>query len=709
MFKRSGLVASGVLIAAYMPYSALAEEVSEAAALEDVEVVGKLGHYSATKTDTPIMETARSVSVIDEQAMKDKGAMSVSDALMYTAGVTGQTYGFATRVDSYTIRGLDATQYQDSLQSLFGHYNNARPHIYTLEQLEVLKGPASVLYGQGTPGGLVNLVTKRPETETKREVVVEAGSFNHKQIAADLTGAMDDKGEWLYRIVAVAEDGETQVDYVDEKTLVLAPSISWRPSLDTEITALVNHTHTESDTAAQFLPIEGTLYTARNGKDIGSETYTGEPGFNHYDTESTSFTLLANHQFNDIWSIEATGRYAEGEADYAQAWSSFLPDVPGVIDNRYILSPGGSLYKDGTVPRTFYTSDSESEQSAADVRAHADFITGIVGHKFMIGAQYQKVKTSSNNTYAGTLGLNPLNPYASDESYWINVFDPVYGAYPSAAELAPYAYSQKSETDSTGIYISDQIDINQWIVNAGVRYDETKTGSQKDDAVSASAGLMYQFEAGVSPYASYAESFEPVIGTDLITGNALKPREAEQYEVGIKYQPVGTQALVTLAYFDIEITNLDNPNSLPSAGSQQEGESSVTGVELEAIVPVGDFTVETYLTKLDTEDPNGYRIAATPEVQASAWVSYRPLDFAQGLKLGLGVRYNGESWDGMDTIKTPSNTVGDLLLGYETGRWDVSLNANNFTDKEYVSTCLARGDCFYGQRRTITTRLAMKF
>ncbi len=734
MFKRSGLIISSVIIAGCLPNLLQAEEIDNGTLpkttkaseqnTEEVVVVGELGHYSATKTDTPIMETARSVSVINQQSILDKGALSLSDALMYSAGVTGQPFGFATRVDSYKIRGLDASQYQDSLQSLFGNYNNTRPHIYTLEQVEVLKGPASVLYGQGTPGGLVNIVSKRPQAETQGELVIEAGNFDHKQIAGDFTGAIDDENQWLYRLVAVTKDSGTQVDYVDEKTTVLAPSLSWRVSEDTEITALINHTDTESDTAAQFLPIEGTLYTARNGKKIGSESYTGDPGFNKFDTKSTSFTLLANHQFNDIWSLEATARHSRGEADYAQAWTSFL-DAEGT---RYLPNPliTTELYKDGLTPRTFYIAESESKQSAADVRTHANFMTGTVNHKLMIGVQHQVIETKENSAYARVLGANLLNPYGapfgpSDEKYYFSVFNPTYGTYPTEHEVFSSVdpTTTKTKTKSTGIYINDQISIKQWIVNAGVRFDKTKTDSEsitgtniiiedpKDEAVSLSAGAMYQFNNGISPYASYAESFEPVIDTDDITKKAKKPKEGKQLEAGIKYQPSGTQAFATIAYFDIDITNLDDPSTVLS--SQQEGESTITGLELETIIPVGDFTIEAYLTKLNTKSPSGSRLASVPEKQASSWVSYRPSGFINGLKLGLGVRYNSESWGGADKIKTPSNTVGDLMAGYETESWDFSLNVNNFTDKEYVSTCLSRGDCFYAKRRTAVARMAVKF
>ncbi|MBL4672148.1 MAG: TonB-dependent receptor plug domain-containing protein, partial [Arenicella sp.] len=126
--------------------------------LEEIKVVGELSLYSATKSDTPILETARSISVETADSLVDIGALELADAYTYSSGVTGEVFGFATRGDWVRVRGLDVPQYQDSLQSLFGNYNNTRSEVYTLEQVEILKGPVSVLFGQGSPGGIVNLV-----------------------------------------------------------------------------------------------------------------------------------------------------------------------------------------------------------------------------------------------------------------------------------------------------------------------------------------------------------------------------------------------------------------------------------------------------------------------------------------------------------------------------------------------------------------------
>lgn len=677
---------------------------------EEVVVEGRLTRYSATKSDTPILETARSVSIEDRAQLLEKGALNLADAFVYSAGVTGESYGFATRGDWAFVRGLEVPEYRDSLQALFGYYNNTRPDIYTIEQVEILKGPASVLYGQGSPGGIVNVVSKTPQPEAARELVVERGNYDRTEIAGDITGAIDGDGKWLYRLIGVYRDTGTQVDHVDERARVLAPSLAWRPNDTTNVTLLGSFQRTDSDTGAQFLPIAGTLYPAQNGRTIEPETYLGEPAFNRYDTEKDSLTLLADHRFNAAWSVEATARVTDGEADYRQAWPAFIGG------DRYVRNPDGSLYEGGTVPRTFYDSAAVSDQQALDIRARADFTTGDVTHEVLLGTHYQDVTTDNDSAYAFALGYDSATgrPDAGlGDTYWINVFDPQYGSVPPRSTMdAFFTDSPSARTIDTGVYVSDQIGIGDWLVTVGLRRDdvETDTGTvlQRDDALSTSLGVLYRFDNGLSPYASFAESFDPVVGTDEITGEAFEPQRGEQYEVGLKYQPGRRDTYVTAAYFDTDQSNLDNPNALVNAPSQQEGVAHIEGMEVEGVFSFGGFRIEGNVSRVETESPNGYRLAAVPERQASAWLRYAP-SALDGFVAGLGLRYVGESYDGVDALETPAYTLADVMLGYRSRRWDFRINVRNAADREYQAACLARADCFPGEKRTVVGRVAFHF
>ncbi len=310
--------------------------------------------------------------------------------------------------------------------------------------------------------------------------------------------------------------------------------------------------------------------------------------------------------------------------------------------------------------------------------------------------------------YAYALGKDTLN-----ETYWVNVFNPQYGKIPTQAELAPYARASNSKTISTGVYATEQLSYENLLVNVGIRYDHisSKTLTEKkqtDSAVSLSAGAMYQLDFGLSPYVSYADSFEAVVGVDQKTGKALKPKESQQLEAGLKYQPEGHQGYLTASYFNIKQKNLNNPNGI-AGSNMQIGEGKIYGYELEGYLPISDFAINATAAMIDSEDQNGYQLASVPKYSATTWISYKPTNFLAGFKTGFGARFNGASQNGTDTLKTPSYTLMDAMVGYENDRVDVALNVNNLTDKTYVSTCLARGDCYYGTARTAVLRVAAKF
>ena len=701
-------IALGAVLAAAPGAAALAQTAAEAE-IEEVFVTAGLSPFGALKTDTPIMALARSISIETQRDLLDKGALNLADAYVYSAGVAGERYGFATRGDWVAVRGLQVPEYRDSLQALFGSYNNTRPDIYTLEQVEILKGPASVLYGQGSPGGIVNVVSKLAGPGVDSELIAEFGNFKRYQLAADVNFALTD--ELYVRLLGVYRDTDTQVDPVFEKAITFAPSLTWTPGERTTLTLLANIQETDSDTGAQFHPVAGTLTPAPNGAKIPFDAYTGEPGFNAYDTQSESLTLLFEQQWGAIWSIESTARWTEGSSDYRQAWVAFTGG------DRYVYHPDGTLYRGGLAPRSFYAADGRSEQRAIDTRARARFSTGPVDHHVMLGLQYQDVETDRNVAYLYALGFDRATrgpDRVFGDRFWINSANPRPTGFPSRATVAAARVDNPAATTSDlGIYLNNHLSIERWRLALGLRRDAVSTDNgrskQDDQASSFGAGILYESDLGLSPYVSYAESFEPVVGVDNITGAALKPEQGEQLEYGIKYASQNGRLFVTLAAFDIEIGNLSNPNALPNANSQQEGVSKLDGVELETRLRLGDVSLELNASRIDTRDPNGRRFASVPERQASAWLSWRPQGVLQGLRGGVGVRYTGRSFDGADTLATPSYTLGDLMLGYTLRHWDLTLNVRNAADKTYLTTCLARGDCFVGERRSVVGRVVYRF
>lgn len=674
--------------------------------IETVTVIAKQSRFSATKSDTPITEAARSISVETAAMMADKGALNLSQAATYMAGVTGETYGFATRGDWVRSRGLDIPRYRDSIQELFGSYNSTRAEVFTMEQVEVLKGPASVLYGQGSPGGLVNYVSKTPQAEAAGHLAVEFGNYERKQVEADFTGALTDSGEWLYRVVALARDSDTQVEYVDDNTRVLMPSLTYAPASGASYTLIGMMQDTDSDTASQFIPIVGTLEPLANGQYIDQDVYVGEPGFNRYNTQANQLTFLMNQPLTEALSLEGTLLWREGEADYHQAWAAFT----GAGNSRYLNDiVGAPVATATTVPRSFYQADNTFDQRAVDLRLRGDFDTASLNHEVMLGVQYQAVNTDNNTAYYYGGGA-----LAGDFSLALDLANPVYGNQPDQSVMdALYVDNPEQQVKDWGVYLNDHISIGNWRVTLGVRQDEVSNevgaSDQSDRATSFGTGVLYHFDNGFAPYVSYAESFEPVIGVDS-NGDQLKPEEGRQYEAGVKYEPESVPALITLAYFDIEISNLPNPNSLPATAGQQQGISTLKGLELEAKARLGAFYVQAALSSMDAEDPNGFALPATAESQASLWLDYQP-ERVSGLKVGGGVRYVGASVSENATLRyeTPSYTLFDAMLGYQMDHWAFSLNARNLTDEQYLTSCLTRGDCFPGMRRTLVAKASYNF
>lgn len=697
------------------------ESTDEERRMETVQVLGQTNTFGATKSEIPIFETPRSLTIISEEEFLERGALSLSNTLSYTAGVTGEAFGFATRGDFTSIRGLDAPEYQDNLQVLFGFYNNARADIYTLEQVEVLKGPASVLYGQAAPGGILSTISKVAGAENlDNEIVLTAGSFDRYQAGVDLGLDLSGNGTWTARLVGLVRDSGTQVDFVDDNAIVLAPSITYENNR-ARVTALLNYTDRESDTSAQFLPLAATacgtgdvtisepnVCAGQSGQEVDVSTYVGDPNFNRYDTQATTFSLFGTYQINEVLNFEGTARYRDNEAEYDQTWISFLGD-----GNPRILPDGTAI------GRSWNSAPAGSTQFAFDARLRAKFTTGPIRHELLGGVNYQDVETFENRAFL----------YAQPTSF--NIFNPVYDGseIPDAAQFDAVRGRSETETVATDFYVTDQMSIGDLIVNAGVRFSSVESedleNDQSDEEVPITLGALYKTDFGLNPYISYAESFRATVGTDVVTGGPLKPRKGEQIEVGLKYQLPDDRSYITVAYFDLEEDNLVD---FVAGGQTQPGLRIETqGFEIEALLNFGDFAVDFDFRSLDAEDVDADGVGTTrpslPENAGSIWASWEPSGGQlSGFRFGAGARYASENESNgtaflaaNDFAPTPNRvvtdgyTVLDALIGYSFDQVDVTLNVRNLTDEDFYATCLSRGDCFPGETRTITARAAYRF
>lgn len=636
---------------------------------------------TATKTDTPLAETPQAVTVITRDQIVDQGATNLQDALTYAAGVRSDAYGLDARTDSIRVRGAYPDVFLDGLRQAYGYYTSTtRTEPYMLERLEVLRGPSGMLFGSGTAAGIVNMVSKRPLQETQREVGVQLGSWNRRQLQADLTGPLSADGQWSYRLIAVAREADTQVDFVPDDRRLIAPSLTWRPSATTSLTLQGLYQKDKSGTTSQFFPWEGTILPNPNGR-LPTSRFIGEPG-DYYDSERKTFGWLFEHKFNDTFTFRQNFRHARNENDNSYHYGDFF-SIPG----GWGLDP---IFKRrlGRVLDSYLT---RNRIDTLDNHLESHFETGAFKHTLLAGADYSRQRE---------------NVWGASTYSDIDAYAPLYGFRQEPERVALPRTRQRA----TGVYLQDQIKLGNWNFIAGLRHDRVVSGTEGSEDARASAttkrlGVLYAFPSGWSPYVSYAESFTP---QSPRMGNVFTPLRGEQWEVGVKYEPAGRSLAFSAAAYDLREKNqISQP--LPNV-YQQLGQTKTRGVELEArgsITPNLDVTAHYNYTDLDEQ------LEGLPRHQAAVWAKYRfAIAGVPGFSAGAGVRHMGAFRDvsfGGYGPRIPSVTLLDLVLAYETASWRYALNINNATDKEYFSTCLSRGDCWWGTRRNIVASATYRF
>jgi iron complex outermembrane receptor protein len=650
---------------------------------------------AGTKTDTSILETPQSISVVTRAQMEAQNAQSVTEVLRYVPGVAVETYGVDPKgFDWVMMRGFNAqatSDYKDGLRQAATGYTLFRSEPYALERVEVLRGPSSVLYGQGDAGGLINRVSKLPSATPQYETELEYGSFQRKQAAVDLTGPANESGTLLYRLVGVARDSNTQFTYpngdrISDDRLFAAPSLTWAPSAATRFTLQTEFLHDRSGGTIGTVTVNGKPTDLRNG----------DPGFNRYDQKQKTIGYLFEHRFNDTVQVRQNLRYGR---------------VDALLDNVLVvgLDPAG-------LTRSARRFDESMTALALDNQVQFDLRTGPLSHTLLTGLDFNR----SSADVSRTMGPAPsLNPY-----------DPVYGVDVPTPSTPLANYLER--THQTGLYLQDQIRFaERWVVTLGGRYDwysqKTENRLLNDDTdqdgtrFSGRAGLNYVMPNGVAPYVSYAQSFLPNTGVSApANGSApFAPSRARQWEAGVKYQPPGSDSLYTVAVFDIKKSNVLT-NDLFNPGFQvASGEVQSRGVEVEGKLSLADgwdFTGSyTYVNAEITRANNatqGNRPALVPEHTASGWLNYTVRRSAlAGLSLGVGARYVGSTYgDNDNTLKIAAHTLIDAGVSYAVDKHlTLSVNATNLFDKEYLATCSDLTDCYPGSRRSVIGRVKYRF
>jgi iron complex outermembrane receptor protein len=649
---------------------------------------------SATRTDTPLLEIPQSITVITSDLIRDQASPNLQEALRYAPGVRNELYGIDNRGDWVSLRGSEeSTIFLDGMRlPLTGWYGVVRIEPYAYERIDVLRGPSSIIAGANDPGGVVNLVSKRPTADAVREIGVQLGNYDLRQVNFDFGGPLNEAGTLLYRLTAVGKESDTQVDYADEERALLAPSLTWQFTDDASLTAYGEYQYDRSKNTNAFLGLEGTLYPAPNGP-IPRDLFIGEPDWDTYGGDRYRFGYALDVAFNDSWQLRHNLRYddVDGrmESLYAAWWAGFL-DANGDPD------PNGQY-----LGRPWYVYDDASQVTTGDVLVQGKLRTGGIEHTMLFGMDGLLHDSSQTS--------------ASGDATPLNVYSPVYGTFgrPSITTETP----DRNEIRRVGILAQDQMKVAERLsVRVGVRRDMVRNSviggdTEKDWATSTNLGVVYEVIPGLAPYASYSESFNPVSGVDG-NGRGYEPKQAEQIEAGVKWESQSLPLQATLAYYTLEEKNrLANDPNNPLGPSVQIGEAKIRGAELEARSELdawsilGSYTytrVRASAAAFGGDLDENEQLEGIPEQQASLWVVH---DFTnvglEGFRFGGGARYVGRIGDGTGDVFVPSVTLWDAMASYDMGAWRFALNANNLTDKDYIATCLARGDCWFGQRRRV--------
>ena len=678
--------------------------VTVTAAVEQETPTSRVNGYvarrsaTATKTDTLLIESPQSVSVITSDEIGDRKAESLDEVLRYTAGVTPNMKSWA--VDEFSLlRGFSLGTAGIFLDGLLtsGRAYAAPIEPYGLERLEVLRGPASVLYGQSPPGGMVNAVSKRPTPDVLREIGVEFGSYNRKQVKVDLGGPLDSQGVWTYRLTMLGRDANTRLDHDKDNRLYIAPALTWQPNADTKLTLLARYQKDNQQYAWQNqLQNPGALGQVDPSVSVGGHD-------NRWKRHNKMLGYEFEHRFDDVWSVQQNLRYSE----FDRSETNIFP--------RALESDGRSL------TRRFSPRETHWRGWLADTRLQARLQTGPVEHKVLVGMDYARSRTLNEYLYQ-TPNIAPIDLFAPD-----------YSQRPQVVAAADPEVNKLPATQ-IGWYVQDQLKWQRLVVTAGLRHDRsdasgtisrpasgtsTRAYDQSSSATTGRLGAVYLFDSGWAPYVSYSTSFTPEVGRS-VTGDTLKPSKGRQVEAGVRYQPAGSNASYTVAVFDLVRHNVTTPAPQDRNELVQTGKVSSRGVELEARTNLTrQISVIAQYTYLDTEiqqsnnGDQGLGLESAPRHNASVWGKYTfPVGASAKAFAAVGVRHLGKARSAFDSNNTnimdPRLTLVDAALGFEQGPWRLSLNVNNLFDKQALTDC--NGSlCYRSAERTATVSAMYRF
>ncbi|MDV3348998.1 TonB-dependent siderophore receptor [Leptothoe sp. LEGE 181152] len=649
-----------------------------------------------TRTVTPILEVPQSIQVVPEPVLEDQNALTLNDALRNVSGVQPSFASARSPVTAVVIRGFNV----DNLL-----LNGLRDSTFTdlgigltnVERVEVLKGPASVLYGLGDLGGTINVVTKQPLRESFYELEYTVDNFGLHRPAIDLSGPLNADRTVLYRFNAAGEFGENFVDFEDiDSRPFVAPALTWQIDDDTTLTLEANYLRNNTTGDAPSLPAVGTVIDNPNGE-IDLDVNLGEPDLTETQEQVTRIGYRLEHQLDAHWAIRS---------EFSGAFFRELTNT--------IAFPLGLLPDQRTLLRALVDVDTDRDSYVLNNSVVGGFNTGSVDHQLLVGVELARENVTDR------LVANFLDP--------IDIFDPVYT--PDNVGFEVLRQDVFSRTDSLGIYAQDQISFTDDLILvlggrfdiAGVSNDDAIAQTdefQQDEAFSPRVGLVYQPSDDVSLYGSYTRSFTPQAG-QTFTGDSFRPERGTQYELGVKANLLQDKLFANLAFFDLTRTNVLTNDPDNSLFQIQTGEQRSRGIELDVqgeILPGWNVIASYALTDAEiTEDEvfeEGNTLFNVPRHGGSLWTVYELQQGSlEGLGFGLGLFFVGERDGDLDnTFELPSYVRSDALVYYQRDRFRAQLNVQNLFDIDFFEASRSGNDLeiIPGQPLTVSAKVSWQF
>ncbi|NJK52177.1 MAG: TonB-dependent siderophore receptor [Leptolyngbyaceae cyanobacterium SU_3_3] len=633
---------------------------------------------TATRTDTPIRDIPQSIQVVPQEVLRDRNVRTVTEALETVSGITpgSRTYGGAP-ITFKIIRGFDqagtgVVNFRDGFPD--GDFYTLSP-IGTVERVEVLKGPASVLFGAGEPGGIVNTVTKKPLSDPFYELAFEAGSYGLYQPSVDLSGPINSDKTALYRFIASYQGSSDFQGFSDTRLITIAPSLSFKLGERTNLNLYYEYTSLFGKPAAGL----STAVFLSDGRLTPRNFATYYPSLSQVDVDTHKFGYTLTHEFNDNWQLRNNlainlTRFAENIA------TGFVVSD----DDRFL---DGFDVSRGVFDRTNYF---------AQIDLLGKFKTGSIAHQVLVGFDYNRFQNIGDRISADT-PLPPLD--ISNPDY--NITAPIFST------RNPFS-SFNFLRNSYGIYLQDQITFRENLkLLIGGRYDWVQNDikgdfniggdiitlpRRNDSAFSPRVGIVYQPIKDISLYASYTRSFQPLSGFDNLSPDenvTFKPSRGTQYEIGIKSDLLDGKLSATLSAYQLTKTNVLTPDPANPLRSIQTGEQRSQGIELDItgeILPGWKVTAAYAYTNAEvTKDntfPIGNKLPNAPENQASLWTTYEiQKGDLKGLGFGLGLFYVGKRpADLSNSLTLEGYFRTDAALYYRRGKFKAAINLRNLFD-----------------------------